>query len=419
MEVTMKRKTAILLSLLLMLSTTQMNFVFANEDNDNINNEDKITVEQTENMENTSGTAIEVENTMELSIEEAIKLAKESSREMWKIDDGLKEIKDMRKDARDAKDMAEAIMGMPLDKLAESGISVTDNYVETLLAKNGYYLEFANTKTQEIEKNRELLNLKIEIETKSQYYQVLLAEKAIEINQSNLNKAKEQLKVINLKFNNGSATKAEILNGEMAVQKAQTDLDSSLDDLELAKLDLLNKIDLPFDTKIELTDKELEYIPTVDINLEESIEKAKEDRPEILNAKNNLELQKIETHVYTAYYTSNLRQNKAALEKLKDAELNIPQVYKDVELDVRKSYLNLVKAERSLVNMDKTVELAKESARINKLLYENGMASSLDVLTADTQLAQAEIGRYQLLISYNLNKMMFDNSNLMGGMAGK
>jgi hypothetical protein len=42
------------------------------------------------------------------------------------------------------------------------------------------------------------------------------------------------------------------------------------------------------------------------------------------------------------------------------------------------------------------------------------MATSLDVLEADTNLAQAEIGRYQLLVAYNLSKLMFDNSNLMG-----
>ncbi len=41
--------------------------------------------------------------------------------------------------------------------------------------------------------------------------------------------------------------------------------------------------------------------------------------------------------------------------------------------------------------MNKTVELARESARINKLLYENGMSASVDVIDADTNLAQAEI----------------------------
>jgi outer membrane efflux protein len=424
MEVYMKRKIAMLMTMVLLLSTLQMNFAFADDEtNTNIDSEAVSATETLNDSVDTENTdkeevAAEDSKAMELSIDDAVKLAKESSREMWKIDDGLKEIKDSRRDASKAKDTAEMIMGMSLEQLSgiksATGVNPINDYVSTLMVKNGYYVTFADTKTKEIEKNRDLLNVGIEIETKSLYYQVLVAEKTIEVNQGNLSKAEEQLRVINLKFNNGSATKAEVLNGQMAVQSAQTDLDSSKDDLEVAKLNLLNKIDLPFDTEIVLTDKELNYVPTVDINLEDALEKAKTDRPEILTAQNNLELQEIETHVYTAYYTSNLRENKAAVEKLKDAELNVPQVYKDVELDVRKSYLALVKAERALLNMDKTVELAKEASRINKLLYENGMAASTDVIVADTNLAQAEIGRYQLLVSYNISKMMFDNSNLIG-----
>lgn len=393
----MKRKISFLLAMVLVLSTLT-NFASA---------EDTKVV----SAETTS-------NVYELSIEDAVKMAIEKDRGMWKIDDGIKQMQDARKAGRTAKEQAEMLMGLPLDIISSMEIDITNNYVDTLLAKNGYYITFADTQMKQLEKNRELLLKGIEFETKSLYYGVLLAEKSIEINNAKLNKANEQLRVVNLKFNNGSATKAEVLSGEMAVQQAKTELDSAMDELNIAKLDLLNKLDLPFDSEIVLKDKELKYVPTTEINLDAAIEKAKAERPEILAAVNTLELQKIETHAYTAYYTSNLRQHKAAEEKLKDAELSVPQAYKDVELDVRKSYLNLVKAERALVNMDKTVELSKEAARINKLLYDNGMATSLDVLDANTNLAQVEIGRYQLLIAYNLNKLMFDNSNLIGSKAG-
>lgn len=399
----MKRKTALLMSVLLLISAISINFAGAEE-----------TILPTNEEVKTSDATIEH---MELTLENVVNLVKENSREMWKIDDGLKQMQQMRKQGRSAKEQAEALMGMPLEYLSVIGVDASQNYIETLMAKNGYYITYADTQTKQLEKNKLLLDIGLEIEAKSLYYSVLAAEKTVEINEAKLNKSKEQLRVINLKFNNGSVTKAEVLNGEMAVQQAQTDLDSSLDDLEMAKLNLLNKTNLPYDTNIVLTDNNLEYIPTSDIDLNEYIQRAKTDRPEILAAQNNLELQKIETHVHKAYYTSNLRQYKAAEEKLKDAELNVPQAYKDVELDVRKSYLNLLKAERALLNMDKTVELAREAARINKLLYENGMVSSLDVLDANTNLAQAEIGRYQLLVAYNISKLMFDNSNLIGSMA--
>lgn len=364
--------------------------------------------------------SVETENkVLELSIADAVKMATESDRGMWEIDNGIKQAKDARRQGSDAKENAKALMEMPLAGINALGVDVTNNYIETILAKNGYYVAYADAQIAQLEKSKDVLTKGIEIETKSLYYNVLLAEKSIEINQAKLTKVNEQLRVVNLKFNNGSATKAEVLNAEMAVQQAKTDLDSAMDDLGTAKLDLLNKLDLSFDQEIVLTEKALAYIPTEKLNLDMAIEKAKTDRPEILTAQNNLKLQEIDTHANTAYYTSNLWQNKVAVKKLEDAKLDVPQAFKDVELDVRKSYLNLVKAERALVNMNKTVELANEASRINKLLYENGMATSLDVLDADTNLAQAEIGHYQLLAAYNMSKLMFDNSNLVGTSMGK
>ncbi|NLJ57987.1 MAG: TolC family protein [Tissierellia bacterium] len=392
----MKRKISLLLIIILILSTF-IN-VYASED-----------VSDEETLEN---------ETLLLSMDEAVEMAIENSREMWKIDDGIRQMRDARRDGRDAKGMAEDLMAMSLDKIAGmrmiTEVDPLNNYVDLLLAKNGYYVTFADTQTKQLEKSRDLLVKDIEIETKSLYYGVLLAEKAIEVNEAKLNNANEQLRVVNLKFDNGSATKAEVLSAEMAVQQAKTDLDSAADDYNISKLNLLNKLELSFDIELLLRDTELTYVPTEEVNLDEIIEKSKEERPEILAALNNLELQQIESHAYTAYYTSNLRQHKAAVEKLKDAELNVPQAYKDVELDVRKSYLNLVKAERSLLNMDKTLEIAKEAARINKLLYDNGMATTLDVISAETSLAEAEIGHYQLLAAYNMNKLMFDNCHLIG-----
>lgn len=347
---------------------------------------------------------------LELTIDDAVKMAIDNDRGMWEIDKSIGELQDLQRQGRDAKEFYELLNEGPL----LPGETEKVDYVHLILSKNNYFSKNAELRTKELHKSREQLLKGIEIDGISSYYKVLIAEKAIEINEINLNKANEQLRVVNLKFDKGTVTKAEVLNAEMAVQQAKTDMDSAIDDLNIVKLNLLNKLNLTFDQEIVLTDKTLTYLPTRDIDLNEVIERAKAERLEIINAENNLELQKIESHAYRAYYTSNLWQNKVAVKKLEDAELNVPQAYKDVELDVRESYLNLVKSERSLVNMDKTVELAKEAARINKLLYDNGMATSLDVLEANAGLAQAEIGHYQLLAAYNINKLIFDNSNLIG-----
>ncbi len=394
----MKRKISLLMAVIIVLGT------FINP------------AAAAENAVPVSAEATEESKVLKLSMEDAVKLAIENDRAMWKLDDGIKQLQDARRAGSSAKEQAEIIMNMSLEEMALIGVDPTNNYVDTLIAKNGYYVKKADLKGEEMKKQREVLLLGIELGTKASYYGVLVKEKAIEINEARLSSANEQLRVVNLKFGNGSATKAEVLNGEMAVQKAKTDLDTAMDDLNIAKLNFLNQLNLPLDAEIVLTDKEIKYVPTSNIDLDKAIEKAKAERPEIQTAINDLEIQKIETHAYTAYYTSNLRQNKWAKEKLKDAELKVPQTYKDVELDVRSSYLDLIKNERNLVNMNKTVELAKEGARIKKLLYENGMATSLDVLDADTGLAEAEIGLYQIMALYNISKLSFDNSNLIGSM---
>ena len=409
----MKKKISLLLVMMLILSTFVS--VLATEEEEVVNEDATELLEEA---------VIEIEP-LKLSLDDAVRIATENSREMWKIDDGIAQVKEARKSARDAKQAAEDIMAMSLDQIKfledqakENNIvlDLTSDQVTRIMAKNGYYITYADNQQAQLEKNREMIIAGIEIETKSLYYSVLVAEQTIEINKLNLTKAEEQLRVVNLKFNNGSATKAEVLNAEMAIQKANTDLDSAVDDYSIAGLNLLNTLELPFDTEFILTDTNLTYVATEEINLNEIIEKAKAERPEILTAENNLKLQQIETHANTAYYTSNLRQHKSAKEKLKDAEINAEQVYKTVELDVRKAYLNLIKSERALINMGKTLELAKEAARINKLLYDNGMATNLDVLEANAGMNQAEIGYYQLLAAYNINKLMFDNSNLIGGM---
>ncbi|HRC81719.1 MAG TPA: TolC family protein, partial [Sedimentibacter sp.] len=188
---------------------------------------------------------------MMLSMEDAVRIATENSREMWKIDDAIAQVKEARKEGRSAKQAAEEIMAIPLEIINErekeaaikgQELDLLSNQVLSIMARNDYYIIYADAQQAQLEKNREMLLAGIEIETKSLYYNVLLAEKTIEINKINLTKAEEQLRVVNLKFNNGSATKAEVLNAEMAVQKAKTDLDSAVDDYNIAELDLLNKL---------------------------------------------------------------------------------------------------------------------------------------------------------------------------------
>lgn len=302
-------------------------------------------------------------------------------------------------------------MDLPLG--TASGLNSPDAYLNAILAKNNYYTKQISLNVEVLRKKVNQLDKSIEISAKTLYYKLLVAETTIDINKSSLKKLEEQLRVIQLKCNQGNATRLDVLNAETAVQKSESDLDYSLDSYELEKLNFLSSLGLLLDTKIVLSDRILKYEPTGDVDLNGAIEAAKRDRVEILTAKNNLILQEIKTHSVKAYYTSNLSVYKNAIYSLVDAQLAVPNAYKAIELDVRTSYLNLNNSENSLLNAEESVKLAEESEKVTKLLYDNGMATSLDLLTAESSLKSAQAGKYNALVNYNISKMKFDNINII------
>lgn len=355
--------------------------------------------------------AVGITDSMELSLVDSIRYMKQTSREYWKLQNSIKELEESRKSAGDAKNLAELALDMPLG--TGSGLSSPDAYLNAILSKNNYYTKQISLNVEVLRKKIDQLDKSIEISAKTLYYKLLASETTIDINKSSLRKLEEQLRVIQLKFNQGNATRLDVLNAEAAVQKSKSDLDSSVDSYELEKLSLLSSIGLPMDTEIVLSDSVLKYEAIGDVNLNEAIEAAKNDRVEILTAKNNLILQELKTHSVKAYYTSNLSVYKNAVYSLEDAQIAVPNTYKSVELDVRKSYQKLINSENSLLNAEKSVELAEETEKVTQLLYSNGMATTLDLLTAESSLKSAQAGKYNALVNYNINKMIFDNINII------
>ena len=95
----MKRKISLMLAMILMLSSLT-NIALAEE-----------TVTEDESIKKENGV-------LSISIADAVKLATESDREMWEIDNGIKQAKDARRQGKDAKENAKALMEMPLAALS-------------------------------------------------------------------------------------------------------------------------------------------------------------------------------------------------------------------------------------------------------------------------------------------------------------
>jgi len=361
-------------------------------------------------METTSESAVTAENgeeeVLQLTIEEAVQLAVENSWDIQKLDRGIRDINDVIDNQEDLQDSMEKLLNLPLMFMPSD---ITNDFVNNLLVKRGYGVKSAEVQRITLEETKKQTLEALEIGAKSSYYQVLIAEKTLQLQEQLLKKAEQHKNIAAVKYENGVATKLVKLQADSAYISAKSDYQDAEDTLNIKYLELNNTLGLDFDQKVDLT-TQVGYTPTEEINLEESIKSAFENRSDIKKLKAELELQQIETDTYKSYYTRGLQQYKNAEEKILEAEHAYDQSFKDVELDVRKKYLELVKAERSLNNMTESVAIARESVRVSQLFYEYDLATLTDVIDAETGLSQAEIGRYQLLISYNISKMMFENA---------
>lgn len=346
------------------------------------------------------------EDVLELTLEEAQAMAIEKSYAISNLNRKVEDTKDMISNQRDLQSTMSDLLKLPLQFIPSD---ITNDYVNALMIKKGYGVKGAQVQLTVLENTLNQTKEALKIGAASAYYNVLLSQKTVELTNVLYENSQGHLRTAQVRFDNGVITRLELLKAEMAVNSAKTDLFNAEDDLRIKHLEFNNTIGLELDQEVLLVSA-VEWIEMPVLSLEEAIETSLETRPEMENKKVEFELKEIEVSAITSYYTPNLRQHKFALEELEEAEHYYNQTYRDVELDVRSKYFDLVKSERAIVNINETIELSKEALRVTKLLYEYDLATLQDVSDAEVALTQVEIGKYQMLIGYNLSRMLFDNS---------
>ncbi len=86
---------------------------------------------------------------------------------------------------------------------------------------------------------------------------------------------------------------------------------------------------------------------------------------------------------------------KAAAAEEKKAEARAREIKNLVDLQIREAYVDLITARKQLDVTARAVTKARETLRILKSRYENGLALMVELLSADTYLKEAEIKETQ------------------------
>ena len=291
--------------------------------------------------------------------------------------------------------------------------------------------------------------------TRIAYYDVLVAEQQILVNEASVNLLNQELEDQQRRYEAGTVPRFNVLQAEVAVANARPPLIKARNAYRVAKNNLSNLLgfNLPRNVweniPLNLTDK-LDAQP-FNAELPVAIAQALERRTELAALQKTEGLQrenvinaragyKPTIQAFAGYdwnsseFSTDLSQEfngwviggqlnwnifdgmltygkvVQAKAQLAHAKADVEDRARQVELEVRTDYSSFIEAREVLESQQKVQEEAEEALRLARARAEAGTGTRLDVLNAETQLTQARTTQVQALHDYDVARSQFERA---------
>ncbi len=289
--------------------------------------------------------------------------------------------------------------------------------------------------------------------TKGAFFGYLLAKQFVSVAEDAVRVADKSLQNVKEMYEVGMASKMDLLRSEVRLTNMQPVLIEAKNSLRIAELNLKTLLGLELSQPIEI-EGELKYEP-YEPHLEECITDALVHRPEVKQldfqqkmAEETLKIARagyfptlavsgaynfwadrlnFQKNTWSSFYSVNLVVNiplfhgfqtsaqiGQAKAMIREIELNQKALRNAVEFEVRQAVLKLEEAKESLISQGKNIEQAKESLRITQLNFSEGLATTLDVISAEAASSQAQVNYSQALFNYVMAKADLDRAMGVG-----
>jgi len=241
-------------------------------------------------------------------------------------------------------------------------------------------------------------------EITSRYFEVLKYEEKMQIEQISVGQSRENLEIVKNKFSLGDASELDVMQAEVSLSQAQLDLTKAENDLTLARINLNYVLGLDLDLSVKLTDTF--SLETLEITLQDSIQKALKNRYELIEARDSLEFAKLKLSLKQNQYTSEIEQKKAEIEFEKE-KANLEQLMRMIPVEITGSFFDLKEKETTAWISKKQAEEKEESYRIAQAQFKAGLITTADLLDSQIELTQANINALEALFGGNLARRQF------------
>jgi outer membrane protein TolC len=285
------------------------------------------------------------------------------------------------------------------------------------------------------------------------YYAALLADNLCQVNRDAVTSAEAHLADVRVKRVNGVASKYDELRAQVDVANFRAELFRQENFLVLAKTSLLRTLGTATDASIHLSGQ-LDH-RTVEVTLENAIQTAYKNRPDLMMAEFNIRLQREKVKSVRSTYLPEVDlalssgmdshrdgddawhgTSRAALElswsffdgfgregelitaraRLRQREIELKNVEDDVFLDVQQAILNLKNAEKYVESQRLSLEHAEEGLRLTMTGYREGVSTELEIVDARSALTEARGNHYKALFDHCMARLSLEHAM---GLLGK
>jgi len=294
--------------------------------------------------------------------------------------------------------------------------------------------------------NEKLKKLEIIFEAKKMFFSILKAQKFLKIYQDTVTQITAQKEVAKNFYEVGMTPLNDLLQAKVELANARQELISAQNNLEITKSNFNILLRRPINESVKLEDV-LNYT-TFAHDIDYCFKAAKKNRLELKIA--DLEIEIAEKEVKLAqknYYPSinlegsyfkrgtewdvdggdyiydpegwsitavaswdfwewgrSIYEVKEKQSRLSQAQYQKTEILDNIRIEVKQAYLNTLESEKNITTAKKAIEQAKENFRINKERYKEQIATSTDVLDAQTLLSRTVTNYYKALYDFKIAK---------------
>jgi outer membrane protein len=313
--------------------------------------------------------------------------------------------------------------GVPLVSVNVSKVLYSGGKLETLIDMAKAEQSIA---VNDLEVNRQELIFKV---TES-YYRVLQAEGLKRVSEQALTQIKAHLETSRSLLEEGMIAPIDLNRINSQLSHLEHNLIRAENGYMMAMYNLNSTMGIPLQTSIQLRNS-LSY-EACSITLDEALDSARQYRPEMRNideqrvimegmvdiAKSNRKPQvvmnmesgltgwKVAVIGEVSIFDGGINKSK-----IKQAELSLSQVEQGrkqveqlIEFEVRSLFLNMKEAEKLFRVTEQGIKNSKESFRIAQVKYNEGIATNIEVIDAQSALIEAETNHLNALYDYNTSR---------------